>query len=65
MPDNDRVWYCMTCGTGGHHNPCRDHARKVRRGSADTAIDMRAGDGWIMPLADAIAAGLIEGDDHA
>jgi hypothetical protein len=33
--------------------------RSVRRGPDDAAVDMIAGDGWIMPRADAVRAGLI------
>lgn len=36
--------------------------RLVRRGPADAAADMRAGDGWIMPRADAVRAGLMPPD---
>lgn len=38
-----------------------DHAEpvEVRRGPEDAAVDMLSGPGWIMPRADAVAAGLV------
>lgn len=36
--------------------------RLVRRGPDDEALDMRAGDGWVLPYANAVAAGLLAPD---
>jgi len=36
--------------------------RSVRRGPEDEAVDMLAGDGWILPRAEAEAAGLVPRD---
>lgn len=40
-------------------------ARLVRRGPDDAACDMRAGDGWVLPYANAVAAGLLAPDKAA